>query len=95
MRRAARHLVDAGLAPIVVVISDDERYADALAGLPLRLVTNPALELGIGGSIGIGLIVLAGAALVLLGASGWLGGKLAYRYGVRVVDEATQAEGFR
>ena len=31
-------------------------------------------------------------ALALLGASGWLGGKLAYRFGVRVVDEATQAE---
>jgi uncharacterized membrane protein len=43
----------------------------------------------------VGLIVLAGVALALLAASGWLGGKLAYRYGVRVVDEATQADGFR
>lgn len=43
----------------------------------------------------VGLIVLAGVALALLGASGWLGGKLAYRYGVRVVDETTQADGFR
>ena len=43
----------------------------------------------------VGLIVLAGVALALLGASGWLGGKLSYRYGVRVVDEATQADGFR
>jgi hypothetical protein len=34
-------------------------------------------------------------ALVLPGASGWLDGKLAYRYGVRVVDEASQADGFR
>jgi uncharacterized membrane protein len=33
-------------------------------------------------------------ALALLGVSGWLGGKLAYRYGVRVADEATQAEGY-
>jgi uncharacterized membrane protein len=33
-------------------------------------------------------------AFVVLGASGWLGGKLAYHYGVRVADEATQAEGF-
>jgi uncharacterized membrane protein len=47
------------------------------------------------GGTPIGLIVLAGVALALLGASGWLGGKLSYRYGVRVVDEATQAEGFR
>ena len=43
----------------------------------------------------VGFIVLSGVALALLGASGWLGGKLAYRYGVRVVDEATQADGFR
>jgi uncharacterized membrane protein len=43
---------------------------------------------------GIGLIGLSVVALALLGASGWLGGKLAYRFGVRVVDEATQAEGY-
>jgi uncharacterized membrane protein len=42
----------------------------------------------------VGLIVLAAVALVLLAASGWLGGKLAYRYGIRVVDEATQADGY-
>jgi len=43
---------------------------------------------------------IAGLVLTILGlaaisVSGWLGGKLAYRYGVRVADEATQAEGFR
>jgi uncharacterized membrane protein len=38
---------------------------------------------------------LSVAALALVGVSGWLGGKLAYRYGVRVADEGTQAEGFR
>lgn len=43
----------------------------------------------------VGLILLSIVALALLGTSGWLGGKLAYRYGVRVADEATQAEGFR
>jgi uncharacterized membrane protein len=41
-----------------------------------------------------GQIALSGVALALLAASGWLGGKLAYRYGVRVADDATQAEGF-
>ncbi|HEU4807374.1 MAG TPA: DUF2231 domain-containing protein [Homoserinimonas sp.] len=40
-------------------------------------------------------IVLSVIGLALLGMSGWLGGKLAYRYGVRVADEQTQAEGFR
>ena len=40
----------------------------------------------------IGLSLLS---LSLLGASGWLGGMLAYRYGVRVADERTQSEGLR
>lgn len=32
--------------------------------------------------------------LAILGASGYLGGTLAYRYGIRVVSEHTQREGF-
>jgi uncharacterized membrane protein len=39
-------------------------------------------------------VVLSVVALALLAVSGWLGGELSYRYGVRVADEATQAEGF-
>jgi uncharacterized membrane protein len=33
-------------------------------------------------------------ALAALGVSGWLGGKLSYRWGVRVAEEQTQREGF-
>jgi uncharacterized membrane protein len=40
-------------------------------------------------------LVVSVVALLVLGVSGWLGGKLAYHYGVRVADEQTQAEGFR
>jgi len=40
-------------------------------------------------------VALSVIALAFLGVSGWLGGMLAYRYGVRVADEATQAEAFR
>ena len=40
-------------------------------------------------------LVLSVVGLGLLGVSGWLGGRLAYRFGVRVADEETQAEGFR
>jgi uncharacterized membrane protein len=40
-------------------------------------------------------LVLTIVALVLLGVSGWLGGELSYRYGVRVADEIDQAESFR
>jgi uncharacterized membrane protein len=38
--------------------------------------------------------VCSAVALVILGVSGWLGGKLAYSYGVRVADEETQADGY-
>jgi uncharacterized membrane protein len=40
-------------------------------------------------------IVITVVALILLGISGWLGGKLAFHYGVRVAGEETQSEGFR
>jgi uncharacterized membrane protein len=46
------------------------------------------------GNVTVPGFVLAVAALALVGASGWRGGKLAYSYGVRVADEATQARGF-
>jgi uncharacterized membrane protein len=38
--------------------------------------------------------VCSSVALAILGVSGWLGGKLAYHYGVRVANEATQADGY-
>jgi uncharacterized membrane protein len=46
------------------------------------------------GAIGIGPLVLSVLSFLTLGLSGYLGGKLAFRYGVRVADEATQAEGY-
>ncbi|GAA1558331.1 DUF2231 domain-containing protein [Actinomadura kijaniata] len=45
--------------------------------------------------VGAGQIALSAVSLAALAVSGFLGGKLAYRYGVRVADETTQAEGFR
>lgn len=39
--------------------------------------------------------VLSLIAVALLGASGWLGGKLAYHYGVRVADQQHQLQGYR
>jgi uncharacterized membrane protein len=46
------------------------------------------------GETSTGLIALSVVALAALSVSGWLGGKLSYRYGVRVATEADQAEGF-
>ncbi|MEU2035339.1 DUF2231 domain-containing protein [Nocardia amamiensis] len=42
-----------------------------------------------------GPLALSVASVVVLAVSGYLGGKLAYHYGVRVADENTQAAGFR
>jgi uncharacterized membrane protein len=41
-----------------------------------------------------GQMALSIVALLLLATSGWLGGTLSYRYGVRVADEETQQDGF-
>jgi uncharacterized membrane protein len=46
------------------------------------------------GAVPAGQLVLSAVAFAVLGVSGYLGGKLAFRYGVRVADEATQADGF-
>ncbi|MFF4338806.1 DUF2231 domain-containing protein [Kitasatospora sp. NPDC001540] len=45
-------------------------------------------------AVGPGQLALSATGFAVLGLSGFLGGKLAYRYGVRVADENTQAEGF-
>lgn len=43
----------------------------------------------------VGSLVLSFVGIAVVSASGFLGGKLAYHYGVRVADESVQAEGFR
>src|SRR5881409_120067 len=46
------------------------------------------------GPVAAGPLALSAVCLALLGVSGFLGGKLAFRYGVRVADEAAQASGY-
>lgn len=46
------------------------------------------------GGVPLGPLALGATSLAVLTVSAYLGGKLAYRYGIRVADEATQAEGF-
>ena len=41
-----------------------------------------------------GQFVLSAVAFGILGMSGWIGGKLAYTYGVRVAHEVHQAQAF-
>jgi uncharacterized membrane protein len=44
-------------------------------------------------SVGAGQLALSAVSLAVLAVSGFLGGKLAYRYGVRVAAETVQREG--
>lgn len=46
------------------------------------------------GPVAAGMLALSVASVIVLAVSGFLGGKLAYRYGVRVADETTQATGY-
>lgn len=77
-------------------------FRTALAHMAVNLVVTAAylanLLLRAGSSataeVAAPLIALSGVGLLLLAVGGWLGGKLAFRYGVRVADEATQREGF-
>jgi uncharacterized membrane protein len=46
-------------------------------------------------AVGSGPLVLSIVSFAVLGLSGYLGGMLAYRYGVRVAAESTQADGYR
>jgi uncharacterized membrane protein len=45
-------------------------------------------------AVAVGPLVLAVLSIATLTVSGYLGGKLAYRYGVRVAEEAVQEDGF-
>ena len=47
-----------------------------------------------GRPVDLRLVALSAASVAALAISGYLGGKLTYRYGVRVASEVTQAEGF-
>jgi uncharacterized membrane protein len=47
------------------------------------------------GAVGIGPLVLSIVSITALVVSGFLGGMLSYRYGVRVVTETAQADGYR
>lgn len=44
--------------------------------------------------VSVGQIALSAVSIIALVVSGYLGGKLAFRYGVRVVYDADQAQGF-
>jgi molybdenum cofactor cytidylyltransferase len=58
VRKIARCFLDAGLHPVVAVVSTEPAFGDALAGLALTMVVNAHPEDGISSSIAIGLRAL-------------------------------------
>lgn len=93
----------AGLLDLTVIPSGTPAFRVALLHMTLNLTITAAYVAGFawrhgtysdGHPVGAGQLALSAVSLAALAVSGYLGGKLAYRYGVRVADEQTQAAGY-
>jgi uncharacterized membrane protein len=78
-------------------------FRTALVHMTLNLTVTAAYAAGFAwryggyhhpGAVPSGQIALSVVSLAALGVSGYLGGKLSFRYGVRVADEAAQVDGY-
>ena len=89
-----------GLLDLSVIPRGTKTFTTGLLHMILNLLVvllfavNALIRRDVEGAVELGPIAFTVVALAILGASGWLGGKLAYSYGVRVADEQSQAEGF-
>jgi uncharacterized membrane protein len=92
----------AGFTDLIVIPGGSRASRTALLHMTLMLCVTGAYagnaawrhHLRVTGAVPIGPLALSAASLALLGAGGYLGGKLAFRYGVRVAAESDQADGF-
>jgi uncharacterized membrane protein len=94
-----------GFLDLLTIPTGTPAFRTGLVHMALNLTVTAAYAAGFawrrggrypeGHSVGYGQLALSAISLAVLGLSGYLGGKLAYRYGVRVAEEAVQAEGFR
>jgi uncharacterized membrane protein len=90
----------AGFLDLMAIAPGTRAFRIAVAHMSINLVVTAlfgvgfALRDGTADRVGWGPLALSAVALVGLSVAGWLGGALAFRYGVRVADEATQREGF-
>jgi uncharacterized membrane protein len=89
-----------GLLDLFAIPGGTRAFRTALVHMSINLTVTAAYAVGFlvrahpTGPVGAGPLALSAAALAGLAVGGHLGGRLAYRYGVRVADEATQAEGY-
>jgi uncharacterized membrane protein len=93
----------AGFLDLFGIPAGTPAFRTALVHMTLNLVVVAGYAAGFAwrygsyhhpGPVAAGPLALSAGCLALLGVSGFLGGKLAFRYGVRVADEATQASGY-
>jgi uncharacterized membrane protein len=92
----------AGFLDLLAIAPGTPAFRTALVHMSLNLAVTLAYVAGFGwrtegdraGAVGAGQLALSAASFAVLAVSGHLGGRLAYRYGVRVADEAAQADGF-
>jgi uncharacterized membrane protein len=93
-----------GFLDLLAIPTGTRAFRTGLLHMTLNLLVTAAYAVGFawrhgsyghGGAVGAGQLVLSAVSLAVLAVSGYLGGKLAYRYGIRVADETTQREGLR
>lgn len=87
-----------GLLDLFTLPTGTRVFRTALAHMSLALAATAAYAVGFlirdsdpSGPVPAGPLALSAAALAALAGAGYLGGTLAYRYGVRVAAEADQA----
>lgn len=90
-----------GFLDLIAIPSGTRAYRTGLLHMTLNLVVTGAYIANFfwrqgdyAGAVDIGPLILSVVSFAALGVSGYLGGMLAYHYGVRVASESTQAEGF-
>ncbi|MFR9775661.1 DUF2231 domain-containing protein [Micromonospora sp. MS34] len=91
-----------GFLDLFAIPAGTRAFRTALAHMAINLAVtgayavNFAVRGGAGppGPVAAGPLVLSAISLAGLTVAGYLGGELAYRYGVRVAAETTQAQGY-
>ncbi|HET9143285.1 DUF2231 domain-containing protein [Actinophytocola sp.] len=93
-----------GLLDLFAIPTGTRAFRTGLTHMSLNLAVTAAYaanffwrqaDYGTPDGVATGPLVLSAVSLATLAVSGYLGGKLAYHYGVRVADEATQAHGYQ
>jgi uncharacterized membrane protein len=89
-----------GFLDMFAIPTGTRAFRTALVHMSLNLTVTAAylvnflFRTGQEGPVPTALIIVSGVSLAGLGVSGYLGGKLAFQYGVRVAGEDTQSTGF-